>query len=425
VLSPLALKKACEDVGIEAPETVSEDSEACKKWEASHPELNWVRMMRQYRKANLMLKRMEVIRDRLKPDGRFPFSMLYGGAHTLRWAGGSSERRGGVGETGFNVQNFNKEPMRFTDDLELVSSLPDDEGYEVDLRACLIAPPGKKIAISDLSQIEPRIIKWLAQDWKALELIESGMSIYEVHARQTMSWKGGNLKHEDPALQFLAKQRVLALGYGCGPVKFANRCLEFGVEIKPLEARQIVNDFKDKETGTTKLWRQLYYNFQQDHTEWLRGGGDGTHRILLPSGRELVYWFYSPNQKDYDKKRALIDKSYKDAKCYGLEPKVRKFKSDENLAAYTELGGRWQWFYGGRLLENVVQAIARDVMAYEMLQLEDEGHKVLFTVHDEAVVEVDEGTTAKEIEMVMSRRPPWALTLPIAAECHISDCYLK
>lgn len=114
VLSLPKLHKQIDDAGLRKLSTTSEDSQELRQWELDHPRVPWTKAMRDFRKANIMLRRCEHVLNRLTGDNRFMFAWLYAGAHTLRWAGGSSHRRGGTGESGFNIQNVQKKPVYIT-----------------------------------------------------------------------------------------------------------------------------------------------------------------------------------------------------------------------------------------------------------------------------------------------------------------------
>jgi hypothetical protein len=413
VLSLPALRAAIEALGVKPPTTTSEDSQELRKWELAHPDILFTKMMRQYRKCNTLMRRYEHMLSRMTDEGRYIFSWLYGGAHTLRWSGGSSDKKGGTGETGNNVQNFPKEPLYFDEHFELCER--EQASYECDLRKCITAPPGKKLVIFDAAQIEPRILKWLvvrifpgtkeaisAQD--ELDRIAAGESIYEVHARKTMGWTGGNIKKENPKKQFVAKQRVLGLGYGCGSGKYRDKCLEYHVETTMAEAKAEVADFRAKERGIVKLWAKCDNEFKASIGE--------NYELELPDGSVMTY--FNVHRAMRTRKRASK-----------LRPGTEVEQKRMEIAAQTEQGGRVKFFYGGLLVENWVQRIAREVMAEMLLACDDHGWTGLFTVHDEGVLEVDESVTAEEVQQAVAVKPWWADGLPIEAEAKSSPHYLK
>ena len=165
-----------------------------------------------------MLRVLETMRDRCRPDGSLPFSLKYFGAiATGRWSG----------DAGLNLQNFNREPL-----------------HGVDPRRCLIARPGHKLLIADLSRIEPRVLAWMADDFDLLEKIRGGLTIYQAHAETSMGFTGANLKKEDPRRYLLAKCRVIGLGYGAGAKTFQNLAKTYGLEITLAEAKATVDDFR-------------------------------------------------------------------------------------------------------------------------------------------------------------------------------------
>jgi hypothetical protein len=193
-LSAKALAIECRNVGIEPPSSLAIDSEECAAWEEKYgDQYPWVGAMRTYRRCNALLKKVENINNRIRPDGRLGYSLMYCGAHTGRFSGGGS---------GINFQN-----------------LPREELFGVNLRGMIVAPKDKKLIIADLAQIEPRVLAWFAEDWETLKMVESGVDIYESHARMTMGYDLDiSLKQaaeNDPKykkLRQLAKARVLGLG---------------------------------------------------------------------------------------------------------------------------------------------------------------------------------------------------------------------
>ncbi len=287
---------------------------------------------------------------------------------SLKYFGGFTGRWSG--DTGLNLQNLNK-----------------DKDFDVDMRRMLIPRPGHVFVICDLSQIEPRCLAYLSGNWPLLERIAAGESIYEAHARATMGWNGGPLKRENPRLYGLAKARVLGLGYQCAAERFvAVARIMGGIEITLAEAEKTVADFRRSNPLITGLWAKLEREFVSKHGK--------TYFLKLPSGRYLRYFDVDAN----------------------------------SMTAGNERGGTRYPFYGGKLVENYIQASARDVFAENILRIEDAGYPVLFHVHDEVITEVPiaQAEAAKiEIERLMSACPAWLEGCPLAAEAIVASHYLK
>jgi len=306
-----------------------------------------------------------------------------------------------------------------------------------------------KMIVSDLSQIEPRVLSWLVKDKVALDAMARGDTPYVAHAKSTMSWNPenpkwvkGNLKKEDLDIYALAKVRVLGLGYGAGWRKFITMAKSMaGLDITlgdpewepaftrdgdPVigvdgtqkmvsgygqNSRRIVKAFRDSNPGVTGLWKSLDDAFKS------AVGGD--FNLTLPSGRTMVYknvrseWKLVPRSEDEDPLRrpSEIDVPL------GFKRK---------LCFTADVGGMRSTFYGGLLTENLVQATARDVFAYHVLLLNSTpGITVLFTVHDEAVCEVASHVTAQQVQDIMSVTPPWLTGCPVTAEAKEVPCYEK
>jgi DNA polymerase len=285
--------------------------------------------------------------------------------------------------------------------------------------------------ICDLSQIEARVLLTLVKDTGQLEQIRSGVSVYEAHARASMGWMGGVLKKEDPKRYLLAKARVLALGYGCGWNKFITMAYQpayldkdakevFSMPVTDFEVLQfqdflykygdkiqakkwnrrsqdlerewvnswkIVTDFRQSNRKITKLWAFFDKAIKACH------GSD--YSILLPSGRELIY------------RNVRVE----DDICSAVTVDKDKWKGSK--------------LYGGLLVENVVQAIARDIFRDACLRIEDAGYAVVCRIHDEALCEVPKGTDPEIIRALMSAPVSWFLDCPVDAEAKTADKYKK
>ncbi len=362
ILSPKHLKEECIKAGIQPPASLAQDSEECARWEEKYGvQFPWVAAMRDYRKANTLYKKLLTLESRIRPDGSFSYGLKYFGAHTGRWSG----------DAGFNIQNLPRVPM-----------------FGVDLRRMLVARPGYELIISDLSQIEQRVITWLSGDNAMIEVLETGISPYEAHARVTMSYNDPEpLKHKNPDLYRLAKARVLGLGYGAGASIFVQLAKNMaGLDITPQQAQKIVADFRASNRLITNLWATL------ERAMTASIGKDFT--LPLPSGRKLYY------------------------RQVAVTPK--------GLSALVQ--GKRVNFFGGKLAENLTSAVARDVLGEILLALDAAGYRVVAHVHDEVVVEVPKETVAeavKDVHRIMTTPPDWLAGLPLAAETTTSQFYTK
>jgi len=367
-LSPIAVREKCRELGIPAPASLAKDSDACAQWEDAYGEkYPFVSAVRVWRRTNILLKKLELIRRLKREDGTIPAILRYCGApHTGRWSG----------------------------DLVNLQNLPRDAMFGVSLRECFLPKPGHVFVIADLSQIEPRILAYLSGNLKLLEELKNGMPLYEAHARETMGWSGGPLKQTDPKLYALAKARVLGLGYGCSAARFAKVAKTLaGLDLTAAECRQTVRDFRRKNPLITGLWTK----FDRAIGETART--DKQFEMELPSGRTVRYF----------------DVAY--------DPKGR------NYTAVTEMGSRKrERLYGAKLVENLVQGTAREVFADILLRLRDARIEIVFHVHDEVICHApaeQAEDVRREIESIMETPPAWMARLPLAVESTIAGRYTK
>lgn len=356
-----ALKEYCQELKIPPPPSTAEDNPACDEWvERYGKRAPWISHIRNWRKANRMLRLLERMRDRCRPDGSLPYSLKYFGAiATGRWSG----------DAGLNVQNLNRKPL-----------------YGVEPRSCLIARPDHKLIIADLSQIEPRVLAWLVGDVELLERIRNGLPLYQAHAEATMGFRGMDLKEEDPQKYLLAKCRVIGLGYGAGAKTFQNLAKSYGLEISFFEATTAVNDFRKANPKIPRFWRKLEKAMREKDGE--------TFFMTLPSGRVIRYF---------------------------------EVDATRSITATTEMGGRLSSWYGGKLCENIVQATARDIFAEGILRLHRAGIRILWSVHDEVICEVPDGSDIDEKTVceLLARTPDWMPGLPVEAEAITTKAYCK
>lgn len=425
--STKCIAEQCRRSGIPCPPVKSDDEEAYAEWEALYgPSHQWIAAVGAWRSVNMAYRTLTTIKERLRDDDTLPFSLKYFGGHTGRWSG----------DARVNMQNMRKRPLvcnengvlelndkrvdRALDQAEETGKLPSWVRYLIDFRSLVIPRPGKKMIVSDLSQIEPRVLAWLVGDKDFLRQVAAGDSPYVAHARATMGFTGEKMDKQSD-LYKLAKARILGLGYQCGWEKFITMAWnlarfdvtkddpEWVEEKDPFDgsvskvpgygstSKRIVKEFRDQNPRITALWQALGDRFKMSI------GSDFV--MTLPSGRKMRY--------DDVRASTKIEK----------DPKSGKPKRTTVFSANTN--GRRFPFYGGKLTENLVQAVARDVFAEQLVSMDRQGLPSLFTVHDEAIMEVDQSVSAGDIEHEMSKCPDWLAGCPIAAEAKEVAHYLK
>lgn len=457
--SKKALDRECLKCGVPPPINTAQKSKEFLDWLDEYGEsVPAIYELARYRRIDRALSVYKALRARIRPDGRAAVGLKYMGADkTGRWSGANK----------FNLQNIIKTPLAFEKDtFDWVIPKFDkktkglkcgvkDDGTEVpaenvvliDTRACITASPGRKLIIADLSQIEPRVLNWLVGNQEFLDMCrtkvindkgeEEFMSPYEAHARASMGWTGGNLKKESPGLYALAKARVLALGYGAGWQKFIEmargycaseaeflavfavkptqkqidrflsylkwmvdemdhkssaQCLRVWPELDEQTQSIWVNswtqvqDFRKSNPLIKGLWDRLDDDFRASYR-------DGIYENELPSGRILKYYNCSP--------------------AWGGSSKPNNEMAKPSRT------------YGGLLVENCVQATARDVFLQGVLNLEGAGYEALFHVHDEVVIDAPLDADPRHVSELLTRIPEWAQGLPVGCEYEEALHYKK
>ena len=417
----------CRKVSIPCPPVKSKDEEGYEEWEDTyglkHP---WIEAVGSWRSINKLYKTLLTVKERIRIDGTLPFSLKYFGAHTGRWAG----------DARVNFQNMRKAPLfcnerglmeqkavrisNAMDYFDAEGKWPDWVRYAIDFRALIIPRPGKKMIVSDLAQIEPRVLAWMAGNTTLLDKIKEGYGIYEAFARTQMGYSEPGKMDKASLYYKMIKIQVLGLGYGCGWSKFIKIAAQGGVDLTA-EDKEIVEeeDFLTgemvKRSGFGDKSRELVTNFRGNNPKitalWdrlddsLRRSVGTDFTVKLPSGRTLRY------------------EGVRSAIKIRLNPKTNQPEKRWEVTA--NVGHKRTPFYGGKLTENVIQATARDVFAEQLVRMEDNSWDNLFSSHDEAILEVDQDVTAKDVEQAMSHCPEWLKGCPIAAEAKEVAHYLK
>nr|DAJ53804.1 MAG TPA: DNA polymerase I [Caudoviricetes sp.] len=388
---------------------------------AQAPDIPEVQRMLEIRQelGKTSTKKYDAIEQAVCPDGRVRgLLQFYGANRTGRWAGRLVQ-----------VQNL---PRTYTQPLELArnlvkqrkldnlrliyGSVPDTLSQLI--RTAFVASDGNVLIDADFSAIEARVISWLAGEQWRLEVFKTHGKIYEASASQMFGVPIERIKKGNPeyALRQKGKVAELALGYQGGTGALINMgALDMGILEDDLP--DIVQRWRD----TNKRICDLWYKMNSAAVEAISTGSsvgvgrllvsceyDAVHEVeyltvLLPSGRKLYY--NSP--------QIGVNKWGGPSISYmGMDQTTKKWKRIET--------------YGGKLVENCVQAVARDCLAQAIENLEVRGLSVVFHIHDEVVIDCRADTaTLDDVVDIMSRPIPWAPGLPLNADGWVGGFFKK
>ena len=361
-----------------------------------------------------------------KDDAVKGLTQFYGANRTGRWAGRLVQ-----------VQNLPQNKLR---DIDLARNMLKARDYETLellfgnvpdtlsqlIRTAFVAREGCRYIIIDFSAIEARVIAWMAWCQWRLDVFATHGKIYEASAEQMFNLPAGSVTKKSPYRQ-KGKISELALGYqgGAGALKTMG-ALEMGLTEDELEP------IKDAWRGANPEIVQLWYSCERSAKEAVLGKKAVTLRI---AGKKSALVFA------YESGFLTIQLPSK-RKLFYVKPRIEA----EDLVRETSAGGKFiaaragsltyegqdqktkQWTrlstYGGKLVENITQAVARDCLAESMLALDDAGYTQLATVHDEIIMEMKDGTL-KEAEKIMGEAIAWAPGLPLRGDGFETKYYMK
>jgi DNA polymerase len=355
-------------------------------------------------------KKYESMRLRINRDGRARGTLLFHGANTGRWAGSGIQPhnfpRGAIKDMEETCQTILDNPYgdlytKYDSIMGLLSET---------LRGAIIAGPGQDLLVADYSAIEARVVLWYGGEEHGLNVFRSGKDIYKYQAANIYNAAYDDVTKEQ---RFLGKQSILGLGFGMGKAKFKETCAKYGVEIEEDFSEKVVYVYRDTYTGVVDFWYECHRCVEAaiaspGQVFATKNGlikyavtNDRTFLYCkLPSGRRLAY-----RDPHMTVGKHLYTKEPRQEIAYmGVNPYSKQW--DEIRT------------YGGKLVENIVQATARDIMASAILTLRSwPMYKVILSVHDELISEVPEGEgSLEEYENIVAANPSWANGLPIAAE---------
>lgn len=305
--------------------------------------------------------------------GTLPIPLRYYAAHTGRWGGDDK----------VNMQNLPRQSM---------------------LKKAICAPDGYKMIDSDSSQIEARTLAWLAEQDDLVEAFEKGEDVYKIMASAIYNKPESEITKDE---RFVGKTTILGAGYGMGAAKFRAQLKTFNVDLPQEECERIIQVYRQTYPKIPQLWKQAgtaLKAIMQNSTAPLGREGvlvvEGSKGILLPNGLYLKY----PNL------RTQLNDSGKDEMVY--DTKRGKVTIPNRI-------------YGGKVVENVCQALARIVIGDQMLRI-NKKYPVVMTVHDAIaclVPEADSEYAREYVELCMRLRPDWALELPLNCESGVGETY--
>jgi DNA polymerase I-like protein with 3'-5' exonuclease and polymerase domains len=309
--------------------------------------------------------------------GRLPIPLKYYGAHTGRWAGSDK----------VNFQN-----------------LPSRDKKKKALKNAVVAPEGYMVINCDSSQIEARVLAWLSGQEDLVEEFANGDDVYSIFASKIYDVE---ITKKNPVERFVGKTCILGLGYGTGALKLQHtlKTSPPGADLTKDKCDEIVKLYRDTNDMIVKLWRE----------------GDKALKAMAD---------WQPTSKSfyYGKHKCVVvtKEGFKLPNGLYIRYPDLKLNTDETKSGYeykSRKGPVSLW--GGSIVENVVQALARIIVGEQMLKL-TERYRPVLTVHDAAVCVVPEDEVDEAcawIVEVMSTPPDWAKGLPVACEAQVGKNY--
>lgn len=359
--------------------------------------------------------KLETMKLCICPDGNIRDILMYHGASTGRWSG-----------KGIQVQNFPRGDKSYDSDkvIEDLKTLDYDtfefiypnvvDAISTALRGFIKAEDGEDLIAADFSAIEARVVLWLAGAEKGLKAFREGADIYCELASEIYKRK---ITKKDKDERQLGKTGVLGCGYQMGPDRFkAQVKTQTGLDISRETADLVVKTYRATYPEVVAFW----YAQERAAIRAVREAG----RIIKEGP---VMWKV---QGKFLYCRLLSGRciAYCEPVIKPIETKWGEIKEQLTFMAENPVTRKWerQHTYGGAIVENIVQATARDLMAWGMLNLEKHGYKIRMTVHDEVVASCKKGAgDVKEFEKLLCTTPEWATTCPIVAEGWIGERYRK
>lgn len=275
------------------------------------------------------------------------------------------------------------------------------------IRGSIVAAEGKKLVVADLSNIEGRMLAWLAgEEWKLKAFREYdegvGPDLYRLGYSRSFNKPLGQVTDDD---RQIGKVQELALGYQGAAGAFGSMAALYGIELEEAQVWNVVRAWRDANAAIVDFWEDM------QRAAWAATQRGGTHRV----GKIVFERWRSWLKMHLPSERVL---------CYA-DPQIipdprRRGKTALSYMGLNSYTRRWERLttYGGKLVENATQAAARDVLAHNMELAEERGFPIILTVHDEFLTEPNDDVkySVDKLAKIMARVPDWAdESLPLAA----------
>lgn len=398
--------------------------------------------------AKASVKKLQAMARCTTQDGLARGLLLYYGAHTGRYSGkriqpqnfvrGNADvqkaifrylENEAIWDNSYYLSNSGLSTPKWVYDADLTFPRPLGALAQA-MRGFIKAPPGKRFVVCDYAQIEARINAWLAGAERKLDMFRQGVDLYCMFATKVYGTKyddyfevvnGKRKVRKGPRAdeRQISKSAELGCGFGLGGTAFVAYCDNMDITITEAEAKAVVKTWRDDNPEIVKFWERvekaaiIATTFEDrlvkvgDHISFKVYRVDSERwwlECFLPSGRHIAY--FRPKVTDIVR--------------WGIPAKQLSFRTEWNGKSFREST------YGGKLVENIVQGTARDVMMVGIQNAEKNGYECVLTVHDENVTLCDIGHgSSRELESLMCELPAWIGSCPIVAEGGETERYGK
>jgi DNA polymerase bacteriophage-type len=361
--------------------------------------------------------KLVAMKEAASSDSRVRGILQYHGAATGRWAGRKIQ-----------TQNFPRgflKPKHIDHALDLINRGETEllsmlYGTPLSvisscLRSLITAPTGGELIAADFNAIECRVLAWLAGEQSVLDIFNGHGLIYEHAAAGIYNVPMEKVTSDQ---RQIGKVAILALGYQGGVGAFQTMAKAYGVEVSDSKAEDIKAAWRKANPNIVRYWYELQaaaIEAVYDNSRAYKAGPQGREVAFRKSGDFLLCRLPSGRLLTYPFPELVVGN-------FGRE--VLQYKGVDSFTK------KWQNIqtYGGKLCENITQAVARDILADALIRLDANGFKVVNHIHDEIVVEIEETApddTLQIIESLMGQTPAWAKDLPMVAKGWRAKRYRK